>query len=177
MSSHDPQLSRRRVATGLTLAMTLALGGCFRPLYGETASGFSMRDELAAIDVAPIDDRIGHYLRNELLFQLDGSGGSAPKRYRLVVTPSLSLATAIVDTAATRADAATVTGRAAFVLTEINGGKVVFSGMAQGSATYDRSVQRFATVRAARDAEIRLGKLLAEQIRTRVAAALATRSS
>jgi LPS-assembly lipoprotein len=45
-----------------------------------------------------------------------------------------------------------------------------------GSASYDRFPQRFASVRAARDAEIRVAKLLADQIRTRVAAHLATRA-
>jgi hypothetical protein len=36
------------------------------------------------------------------------------------------------------------------------------------SPTYDRSVQRFASVRAAREAEIRLAKVLADQIKTRM---------
>jgi LPS-assembly lipoprotein len=40
---------------------------------------------------------------------------------------------------------------------------------------YDRSTQRLSNVRAARDAEIRNAKTLADQIRTRIAAFLATR--
>ena len=53
---------------------------------------------------------------------------------------------------------------------------VVTGGSATGTATYDRGVQRFATVRAERDAEIRLAKTLAEQIKTRLAAGFATAS-
>jgi LPS-assembly lipoprotein len=40
-------------------------------------------------------------------------------------------------------------------------------------ASYDRSSQRFANIRAARDAEIRDTRVLAEQIKTRLAADLA----
>ena len=40
---------------------------------------------------------------------------------------------------------------------------------------YDRTSQRLSNVRAARDAEIRNAKVLADQIRTRIAIALATR--
>jgi LPS-assembly lipoprotein len=40
-------------------------------------------------------------------------------------------------------------------------------------ASYDRTSQRFANIRAARDAEIRDAKVLADQIKTRLAVALA----
>lgn len=176
MSSHEIR-SRRVVMAGLAVSLSLALGGCFRPLYGELSAGRSMQDELAAIQVEDISDRLGHYLRTELIFLLDGSGEPSPKRYRLKITPTVNLVTAIVDSVSSRADAATLNGSAVFVLTRLEGGQEVFRGTAVGSATYDRSVQRYATVRAARDAEIRLGKLLAEQIRTRIAAALAARAS
>jgi LPS-assembly lipoprotein len=65
------------------LAVSLALAGCFRPLYGPTASGEKLQDVLAAVDVempsTPAgQERIGHYLRSELIFDLDGSAG--PRR-------------------------------------------------------------------------------------------------
>ncbi|MBN9063448.1 MAG: hypothetical protein BGP06_09545 [Rhizobiales bacterium 65-9] len=168
---------RRAVAVLAAVGASLALGGCFRPLYGELSNGRSMAGELAAIQVDDIGDRLGHYLRNELIFLLDGSGQTAVKRYRLAVTPSVSVITAIVDSATARADSASLSGTATFVLTRLDNGQEIFRGTTRGSATYDRSVQRYATVRAARDAEIRLGKLFAEQIRTQIAAALAGRSS
>ena len=49
---------------------------------------------------------------------------------------------------------------------------MITTGTATAQATYDRFNQRFATVRAARDAEIRLAKTLAEQVKTRLAATL-----
>lgn len=167
-------IPRRAAAIGLTLG----LAGCFRPLYGESAvSGPSIPAEMAAIEVTEIPERLGHYLRTELVFLLDGSGREAPKRYRLTITPVISQTTAIVDSVSTRADAATLIATVPFTLKTIDGDKPVFTATATGSATYERSVQRYATVRAARDAEIRLAKLLADQIRTRIAAALAARAA
>ena len=43
---------------------------------------------------------------------------------------------------------------------------------ATSTTSYDRFQQRFATVRAGRDAEIRLAKDLANQVKTRLAATL-----
>lgn len=177
MSSRDP--SRRALLGLLALGAALSTAGCLRPLHGPAASGVPLPEELAAIDVDEItagigQERFSHYLRSELIFELDGSGRPPPKRYRLVLGVSQTVQTPIVDTASGRADSATLSGRVTYTLTERQGGRVVTQGIATGTATYDRNAQRFATVRAARDADIRLAKLLAEQIRTRIAAALAT---
>src|SRR4051794_37322011 len=148
------------------LALGLGLPACgFRPLYGPTASGVPMADALAAIDVAPVSvagagqERLGHYLRSELVFNLNGSGEPKPKRYRLTVTASQGVSTPLTDSTTGRADAATVNGTASYSLAVLDGGKVLTTGNAIGTTTYDRNPQRFAAVRAARDAEIRLGKL------------------
>ncbi len=47
-----------------------------------------------------------------------------------------------------------------------------FAEAVPAMASYDRDAQRFANIRAARDAEIRAAKTLADQIRTRLAVAL-----
>lgn len=158
-----------------------AVSACFRPLYGPTATGEPLKDVLAAIEVPTIatafnKERIGHYLRSELVFGLDGSGAPAPKRYKLAVTVRDSLSSPIVDTATGRALAATLNADAEYTLTNLDGSQTIAKGTASASATYERSAQRFAGVRAAREAEIRAAKLLAEQIRTRLATALHSRS-
>lgn len=169
---------RRLAAVALA---SLALAGCFRPLYAELPGGGNVRNELAAIEVAPIVDRlgqerIGHYLRQELVFDLDGSGRTSEKRYTLVISNvSEQLVTATLNTETGRADSAVLTGSASFILTSI-GGAPIISGVARASATYDRSPQRFSNLRAARDAEIKIAKLIAEQIQTRLAATLVSRS-
>jgi LPS-assembly lipoprotein len=179
MSSPD---RARRLALRLACAAALALSaaGCLRPLYGPTASGERMQDLLAAIEVAEVSagpqyERLSHTLRSELIYDLDGSGQPKPKRFKLTVNATESLQGTIVDTLTGRADSATVIGRATYTLYDSQG-KVVTTGTATQSATYDRTPQRFADVRASRDAEIRLSKLLSEQIKTRIAAALLTAS-
>lgn len=178
--------SLNRLAS-LTIVGVLSLGlaGCFTPLYGPSPSGtINVADQLAAVDVAPLkeapgQERAAHYLTQELKYLLDGGAPTAPaKRYMLSVSISQSLQTAIVNTSTGRAQAATLVGSVNYRLTEIGAPAdkpPVTGGVAQASASYDRSTQRFATVRAARDAEIKVMRELAEQIKTRLAASFAAR--
>lgn len=158
------------------VSISALAGGCFRPLYGDVASnipgGGRVRDTLRAIEVTEIPDLVGHYLRNELVFELDGSGEETAKRYKLSVNPKETVDVTVVDVTTGRADSATLTLNATWRLTSIPDGKVVTSGENFIRVTYDRSSQRFATVRAARDARIRGAKGLAGIIRNSLAAAL-----
>lgn len=174
MSWLDP----RRLGCVVAAVLSLASGGCLRPLYGPTASGQPLAAAMAAVDVEPVQsaagqERLGHYLRSELTFNLDGSGQPSPKRYRLAMTASERVQTPIVNSVTGRADSATVMVAVVYKLTAVDG-RTVAEGTAQSSASYDRTSQRFASVRAARDAEIRLARVLADQIRTRLSTALLT---
>jgi LPS-assembly lipoprotein len=53
----------------------------------------------------------------------------------------------------------------------------VLTGVASANASYDRSQQRYNDLRAARDAEIRLARSLADEISLRLAAQLAAKPS
>ena len=97
-------------------------------------------------------------------------------RYKLALSFTSRLDLPIVDTATGRAQSATLVGDVSYRLTDLKGSPVVTTGKVQGSASYERNVQRFATVRAARDAEIRLARVLADEIRTRIAMAVANRT-
>ena len=155
------------------LTAALLLGGCFQPLYGSLNG--QLQGELQAIAVDPIPDRLGHYLGNELIFAFNGTGSTVTPKYRLLVTASERVQTPLIDTFSNRATAATVFVDANFQLLPAAGGAAIVSGTATSLATYDRSAQRFANLRAARDAEIRNAKTLADQIHTRIAAALAVK--
>jgi len=61
---------------------------------------------------------------------------------------------------------------ATWSLTDTKTGKVVSSGVNSVRAPYERSSQRFATVRAARDAQVRAAKNLATIVRGQIAADL-----
>ena len=89
-------------------------------------------------------------------------------------SPSTEIKRSAVDLRAivSSREAGTIIGTVKFSLESLDGTRVVTEGVATSTAIYDRSVQRFSSLRAARDAEIRLAKVLADQIRTRIASAL-----
>jgi len=174
-------IARRSGKLFVAAVVAGAVSACFRPFYGPTATGERLSTALAQIEVQPIrttlaNERIGHYLRSELIFDLDGSGEPPPKRYKLALSVTESASSPIVDTATGRAVASTLNADVTYSLTNFTGTETIAKGTASASASYERSAQRFADVRAARDAEIRAAKLLADQIKTRVALALVSKS-
>ena len=151
-------------------------GGCFQPLYAEntrSVTGGSIKDTMKEVEVPEIKGLIGHYLRNELVFELDG-GGEPDRTKRLKFNTSIaeSIEVVTVDYANGRADSAILVATATWTVTEISSGKVVSKGTNIVRAPYERSSQRFATVRAARDAQVRAAKNLATLIRGQMAADL-----
>lgn len=180
----SPEVKRRAplLPAVLTLAIALSLGGCFRPLYGTTSTGASVWADLGAIEVAPMgapvgQERMAHYLRNEVVFALGGGRPAGDKRYRLEMTVSERVETAIVDSTTGNAQSATLIGTANYTLRPFTGGDPIFTGKAVASASYDRTPQRFASLRAARDSEILVAKQLAEQMKTQISARMASRQT
>jgi LPS-assembly lipoprotein len=160
---------RLRVFAALALAATTA--GCFQPLYGEAAHP-GLVQAMREVEVVPIPERIGAYLSDDLITRMNGSGDTPKPKYRLKVELSKSTQTPTVESQIQLADAATVTGTALFTLTRIEGDKPIYRGSATSSAVYDRTLQSYSDLRAARDAEIRIAKSLADEIELRVAGAL-----
>ena len=154
------------------LALAAGLAGCFQPLYGE-ASHPGLVEDLRAIEVAPIKDRIGHYLADNLTSDLNGTGETPTPKYRLTVTVSTASSTPTVSSLTNVATSATVTGEARYTLNKVEGGAQVLTGVATANASYDRSQQRYNDMRAQRDAEIRLARALSSEISLRLAAELA----
>lgn len=177
MSWSEPVPARRRLlGAALVLLTAGALTGCIRPLYGSAGGpGGSVGAELAAIEVEPIGDYLGHELRNELAFLLSG-GTPAPVRYRLVVVPVSTQQGAAVDTLLGRSESATLALTAQYKLYAMGDKPAeLTSGRAIISVNYDRTQERFANVRADRDARARGAKVLADQIRTQLAIYFSTR--
>jgi LPS-assembly lipoprotein len=158
------------------LALAGGLAGCFQPLYSEAAHP-GLADDVRAIEVAPIKERIGHYLADDLTSDLNGTGQTPTPKYRLTVTVSTGTVTPTVNSEINVATSATVTGEAKFTLNKVDGGAKVLEGNAIAAAAYDRSQMRYNDLRAARDAEIRLARALSAEISLRVASALAGKSS
>jgi len=162
-------------AVAAALGLACGLSGCFQPLYGEAAHPGLVSD-LRAIEVTPMPNRIGHYLVEDLIADLNGTGQVAsPPKYRLAVKISTSTQTPTVNSMINVASSATMTGDAEYTLTKVDGGAEVVKGTASAAASYDRTTQRYADLRAARDAEIRLARALSQEISLRLASALAAK--
>ncbi|WP_372424104.1 LPS assembly lipoprotein LptE [Salinarimonas chemoclinalis] len=174
--------TRRAVLGGLACLVALPLAGCLRPLYGTTgASGTgTVADLLRQVSVEPVkvdagEEVLAHYLRQELVFALDGTGRSTsegPRTYVLAVEAGASVSLPIVDAVTLRASVASLAGRASYTLSTADGSTVVDSARVNAIVTYERTAQRFAAVRAGREARIRLAKRLADEIRTRLSITL-----
>ena len=160
----------------VTLALASALAGCFQPLYSEAAHP-GLVEDLRAIEVQPIKDRIGHYLGDNLTTNLNGTGQTPTPKYKLTVTLSIGTSTPTVSSLTNVATSATLTAEAKYTLNKADGGAQVLTGVAEANASYDRSQQRYNDLRAARDAEIRLARALSQEISLRLAAQLAGKTS
>jgi len=175
-AKRDLPKPRGHAALAAVLCLAALAGGCFQPLYAEnttSVTGGSIKNTLKEVEIPEIKGLIGHYLRNELVFELDG--GDEPdraKRLKFNASIAESIEVVTVDYANGRADSAILVATANWTLTEIGSGKVVSKGINVVRAPYERSSQRFATVRAARDAQVRAAKNLATLIRGQMAADL-----
>ncbi len=163
------------------VALAALTAGCFQPMYAErTLDGQpGLRDKLASVEVPPLAvpnaspvARLGVNVRNELMFKLYGTATGAPPLYRLVLKLNTNQVAMIVDPNTALPDIQNYGIDASFQLIENATDKVVLTGNTFSRVTYDTPgwKQRFARVRAQRDAEDRASKEIAENISTRLAA-------
>jgi len=173
-----------RAALGIRLTAVMALAGltagCFQPLYASrTVSGGSgLGTALAQVQIERIDAangtpeaRLAVELQNQLDFELTGGSGLISPTHRMKVRMGTSRQSIITDVTTGRV-LSEITGiDAYFTLTELATDKVVLNGrtFARVSSDYPGQQQRFARQRARLDAEDRAAKVIAENIRTRLA--------
>jgi LPS-assembly lipoprotein len=185
MWSPSSHAARGRLLRWLAVAAAAALtAGCFQPLYGEHATDGpgkgapNVRDAFATVEVDQItapngtpEARIAVELRNDVIYELTGGAGAGTPAYRLGIKMKLSKTAMIVDIATGRTEAEVVGIDVTYTLTEIGTKKVVVNGQSFSRVSSDVPglEQRFAHQRAQRDAEDRATKVVAEQIRSRLA--------
>jgi LPS-assembly lipoprotein len=157
-------------SSAVLLPLSLSLGGCFHPLYASV--GGQLGVNLRSIAVDPVPEKLGHYLRDALLTNLNGTGQAIDPAYHLTLTTHERVQTALVDITTQRSQDGAVITDVDYKLTPVGGTAPIVSGTVTSAAVYDRSEQRFANIRAARDAEIRDARTLADLITTNLAAKL-----
>jgi LPS-assembly lipoprotein len=162
------------------LALAGLTAGCFQPLYGTQSlvGNAGLGDKLDGVEVAEIRtpngtriSRVGVNLRTELIYQLTGGGAAASPNYRLDIQLTSTNLQVIVDINTARPDIQNYGIDASYKLIDIATGKPVITGATFSRVSYNipGQQQRFAGDRGLRDAENRAAKVIAENIRTRLA--------
>lgn len=160
------------VAVAAPLVAACGNGG-FRPMYAANLDGSSLEQAMAQVSVTTIPGRVGQRVRNELVFQTTGGGTAQEKAYRLDIVLRERLTSQLVD-AQGDAESQIYHLDADFQLTE-RGGGVILKGQSFGRAGFQRFQTIYSNVRAKRDAENRAARTVAQDIRTRIEAALSRR--
>lgn len=154
--------------------------GCLEPLYGQRtlAGGPGLTERLRSVDVLPIDApngtpeaRLAVELRNSLIFEMTGGAGNHNPTHQLKIQLASSRQQIIVDITTSRPDIEQYGINASYTLTELASGRSVVTGQTFARVSYDNpgQAQRFARARGQRGAEDRAAKVIAENIRSRLA--------
>jgi LPS-assembly lipoprotein len=178
MWSLDAKPRLRRWLAVVALAGLTA--GCFQPLYGDktVGGGPALESKLASVDVPPINApngtplaRISVSLRNDLISDLTGGSGTPSPTHRLTIHLTTSQQQVIVDVNTARPDIQIFGINATYSLINLASGKPVMSGQTFSRVSYNipGQEQRFAGARGLRDAENRAAKVIADNIRARLA--------
>jgi len=106
------------------------------------------------------------------LFDLSGGSNPTVPAYRLNITMQSSRLTIIVDQNSARPQLENFGLNVQYNLVDVKTGRTLFSDQTFSRVSYDipGQQQRFARVRGLRDAENRAGQVVADAIKTRLAA-------
>jgi len=167
----------RRFLIGVAISCTVAglTAGCgFQPLHGRhkgPAGGVargSIVNDMAYVEVAPIADRVGQTVRNQLLDLLHPRGMADRPIFRLTVSLSESLEGLAIeqDDSATRYN---LRLSAHFRLIDSRDGAELLNGTTRAIAAYNVVRSDYANLISERDARNRTALSVAEGIQSRIA--------
>ncbi len=158
------------------VGVALAVSACqVRPLYAPTPDGVGALQALPAIEVDGPSSRPEQVFRNALIFAMRGGGEGAPARYRLNFRVNLAEQELGIEPITGTPASYQLRGSVSFVLRDAASDAVLIQDSATAVASYNRSTQNFANIRARRDAEDRVAESLAQLVHVRLASLFAER--
>lgn len=164
--------ARRLLAAAMIAGACTGLAGCgangFQPLYATGATGQATAARLAELDFAPIPGRVGQRVRNELVFDRTAAGDARPpsKTVEIKLTESLLTVLAKIDGDST---GQTYQVEAVYRVLDTATKKVEYEGRTVARANFERFQSIYSNVRAREDAENRAARIIASDIKTRLA--------
>ncbi|MBX6327337.1 MAG: hypothetical protein IRY89_02045 [Pseudolabrys sp.] len=164
---------------GIIFLLGLVLAGCFQPMYGSQTTGTpALGPRLAGVQVSQIDApngsrlaRVANEVRDQLIFDLTGGNSAGPPTHRLDIKLAPTQLQVIVDINSARPEIQNYGIDAVYTLVDLQTGKPVITGRTFSRVSYNipGQEQRFAAARGQRDAENRAAKVIADNIRNRLA--------
>ena len=168
-------LLRRRNLLGVAAAVPLLAAGCtFRPLYRPSRNAAAAPDQqLAAIRITPLTDRLGQLMHNALRNELNPRGQPSNPSYRLVLSLSETIDEIAIrrDETASRNDIILV---ARFQLVREGSDEPLLNASSRVTDSFDVVAAAFATESAEEAARERNVRRLAKQVRLQLASYFAT---
>ena len=165
-----PRAVRAGILALALVGPALLADGCgFRPLHGKQTMA------LPGLEVAPIGDRLGQIVRNQLRDRLVPTGQDERPAFRLTVQLDVSKEGLAIakDESATRF---TVRLAERFEIIDVAAGNTLHQGTAWATAAYNVVSSEFATLSAERDAERRAAREVSDALTTQVAVFFSRRS-
>jgi LPS-assembly lipoprotein len=160
-------LLRHRPWLPLAVAGPLALSGCgWAPLYADTDAA-PANEELRAIRVDPIPERLGQRLEMALRNTLNPNGEPTQQRYVLKVAPSVGLSNLGIQ-----AQGLATLGQLDVVVTytlgDLESGKTLLNNTIHVANSFDLNPNQYSTVVGEDDAAVRSVAELNQEIVTRL---------
>ena len=147
----------------------IATGCGFQPLYSHGSGNSSqVLNQLARVQISPIESRIGQILRNFLQDKLTPSGVPSSPTYRLAI----SLEETRSDMAILRDSTSTfakVKMKAQYQLINIETKGVLNSGTVTSTTVFNIVSSEYANINAQKDARRRTVRIISETVKERLA--------
>jgi len=160
-------MTARRVFLGSAFGLACVLGGCgWAPLYADLETG-PADEELRAIRVSPIPERIGQRLALSLRNSLNNEGSATPARYQLATTLQTVRSDLGVQTTGigTRGK---LDVHASYTLNDIRTGAPLFTNASHVAESFDIVANQYASLVAEDDARTRAVEELRRDMLTRL---------
>ena len=166
---------RRGTLPAIVLGLGLALSGCgFKPLYGTNTVDSTVAADLSSVNIQPAGTRIGQQVRNNLISTMLTRNNGGQKLYRLELNPTESEADIFVqeDSDVNRRN---YTLRVTYSLYQAGSNRLVNNGKVFSIVAYDRVEAEFANLRTLKSAKEQASRVVADDIRTALAAYFSSR--
>ena len=153
----------KSTALALTCSIVLLSSCGFAPLYRHQSDSAGLFSHFAAIEIAPIESRLGQKLRNHLQDKLTPDGKPSEPLYKLIITINDTRNDVVILKDAT-STFAKITLRARYKLKNLNKAQIVTSGTTVATTGFNITQSEYVNIQAENGAQSRLAEQISMKI-------------